>query len=572
MFYLKNIFILLLTIFYISATAQYTNTKHYPQGYFMYPVKAKMGLNANFGELRPNHWHMGLDCKTDQHENADIVAAADGYIAKIKIEPFGFGRAIYINHPNGFTTLYAHCNDFYPELDKWVKLQQYAKKSWRIFLDSIPANLFIVKKGKFIAKSGNTGGSQGPHLHFEIRDTKSEKVLNPLLFGFNIPDNVKPNIQKIVVYDRCQGIFEQVPKIIATTGTTAPPINIKTEQVSFAIAATDAVSGSTNPNGIYQATIFDNGLALCGFQLDSISYDETRYLNANIDYKMKANGGSFVQHLSELPGNKNGIYKNFKNNGIVNLLDGIAHIIKIEVKDPAGNTTVVQFSIINKDIANTRCKDEFAASYAQYFLPNQPNILENSFVKFSLSEKALYDSIHFKYANAATALPDAFSNLQMIHYANVPVHNSFTINIKANKVVPETFKNRMIIKRFLQGGKFETVKAISNGDWYSADFKGFGNFILLHDTKPPTIVPSGIKDGANLSKATGFSFTIKDENEETKNFKATLDGNWLLFTNDKGIVFKHKFDEQTTPGPHQLKIYIEDEAGNPIEQTYNFVR
>jgi hypothetical protein len=569
----KNVYLLIFSISIFSITqAQFSNIKNYPKGYFMYPVKSPIGLNANFGELRPNHWHMGLDCKTEKAENKELLASADGYIAKIKVEPWGFGRAIYINHPNGYTTLYAHCNDFYPELEKWVKQQQYLKKSWKVYLDSIPANLFPVKKGQFIAKSGNTGGSLGPHLHFEIRDTKSDKVLNPLLFGFNIPDNVKPKINKIVVYDRCQSVYEQNPRVIAVNGPNGAPVNIKTEQVSFAIAATDAVNGSDNPNGIYEVTLYDNDVALCGFQMDSIGYDETRYLNAHIDYKMKTNGGSYVQHISELPGYPNGVYRKFVNDGVVNLMDGKTHNIKIVVKDAAGNATTVQFNVVNKDIANTRCKDSINIISTAHFLPNITNVLDRDDIFFYLPPNAMYDSLHFKYGKTGGKFIGIYSDVHQVHTASVPVHSYFTMNLKAKGVVPENAKQRMIIKRLHSGGKFDAVKATLKGEWYSADFRGFGNFVLINDAIPPTITPVGIKEGANLSKASGFSFVIKDENEETKNFKATLDGNWLLFINDKGVTYKHKFDEQTQPGPHQLKIYVEDEAGNSTERVFNFTR
>ena len=167
--------LLYFSMLFNSVTAQVFPEKNYPQHYFQWPVIAKHALAANFGELRPNHYHMGLDCKTDQKENVTVVAAADGYITKVKIEPYGFGRCIYINHPNGFTTLYAHLNDFYPALEKYITEQQYKLQSWKVFID-IPADLFTVKKGQFIAYSGNTGGSQGPHTHFEIRNTETETL------------------------------------------------------------------------------------------------------------------------------------------------------------------------------------------------------------------------------------------------------------------------------------------------------------------------------------------------------------------------------------------------------------
>ena len=198
---LRSIALFIFIFYYYSATAQFFPAKNYPQHYFQWPVDAKIAIVANFGELRPNHYHMGLDCRTDQKENRPVLAAASGYIAKVKIEPFGFGRCIYINHSNGLTTLYAHLNNFAPALEKYITTQQYKLKKWNVFLD-IPADLFKVNKGDFIAYSGNTGGSQGPHTHFEIRDTKTDKVLNPLLFGMPITDNIAPDVLRLAVYDR----------------------------------------------------------------------------------------------------------------------------------------------------------------------------------------------------------------------------------------------------------------------------------------------------------------------------------------------------------------------------------
>ncbi len=209
----RRLFLLACTyLIFTSGYTQFFNSKNYPQQYFQWPVGAKIALAANFGELRPNHYHMGLDCKTDQKVNLPIYAAASGYIARVKIEPFGFGRSISINHPNGFTTLYAHLNDFYPALENYIKDQQYKLHKWDVTI-MIPENLFPVNKGDFIAYSGNTGGSQGPHLHFEIRDTKTDKVLNPLLFGFPIPDKIEPQILRLAVYDRNISTYEQSPKI-----------------------------------------------------------------------------------------------------------------------------------------------------------------------------------------------------------------------------------------------------------------------------------------------------------------------------------------------------------------------
>src|SRR5688572_20200423 len=196
-----------------SLSAQKTSHS-YPQNYFRWPLALKPEIVANLGELRDNHWHMGLDIRTNQKVNQLVYAAAEGYIAYAGIRPLSFGRFIVINHPNGLSTLYGHLNDFAPALEAYVTAQQYQQESWASELE-IPQNKFPVSKGSFIAYSGTTGGSQGPHVHFEIRDTKSGKCLNPLLFSFPLQDNVPPTLVKLAVYDRSFSLYEQKPQFFA---------------------------------------------------------------------------------------------------------------------------------------------------------------------------------------------------------------------------------------------------------------------------------------------------------------------------------------------------------------------
>jgi hypothetical protein len=346
----KNCLLLICLCSTTASIAQIFTDKNYPQNYFSWPVIAKKGLVANFGELRPNHFHMGLDCRTDQVENKPVVAAADGWIAKVKIEPFGFGRCIYINHPNGLTTVYAHLNDFYPALETYVRQQQYLLQSWEVFLD-IPPALFPVRKEQFIAYSGNTGGSQGPHTHFEIRETKTDKVLNPLLFGFPVVDRIAPDILRLAVYDRELSTMEQQPRLYPVRKkngvyTILPKLLLtNSRKISFAITAFDRYTGSTNKNGIYQSELWVDQRPVCGFRLNEISYDDTRYLNAHIDYRLHEGGGPYVQHLSRLPGNPPGIYKAVAGDGVINIEDGAVHQVRILVKDVQGNVSVLQFDV-----------------------------------------------------------------------------------------------------------------------------------------------------------------------------------------------------------------------------------
>ncbi len=543
--------------------------KDYQQNYFQWPIKAAVGLAANFGELRPNHYHMGLDARSDQAENKDIFAAADGYVAKVKVEPWGFGQAIYVNHPNGMTTLYAHLNSFYPELEAYVKAKQYELKSWKVFID-IPANLFPVQKGKVIAKSGNTGGSMGPHLHFEVRDTKTDKVLNPLLMGFPVTDNIAPDIIRLAVYDRCKSTYEQTPKIIALKkiGKTYVPVSgkimVNTEKVSFAITAYDRYTGSTNQNGIYQAEMFVDGRAVSGFQLDSISYDETRYLNANVDYKTRSAGGSWLQHLSRLPGYPPGVYVTDSSHGVVTLQKSVPKKITIKVSDTYDNFSTLEFEVqmdriieTNSNVVTNKVKD---------FHPGFVNVFENGRVKFYLPETALYDSFSFRYAE----IPKATGGyLYQLHNSSVPLQNYIKINIKENFM--PALQNKIVMKRSAGAKKdFSSVELIDG--WYSASFREFGQFELLVDTAAPVVTPIGFSNGINAAALSRITFTVKDNSEDLQSFNAYLDGNWLRFSHDKDRYYVYRFDEKCSKGNHVLKIEATDLAGNITEKTYNFTR
>ncbi|MFT3978842.1 MAG: M23 family metallopeptidase [Ferruginibacter sp.] len=548
--------------------SQYFNRPSYAQDYYSWPVGATKAIVANFGELRSNHYHMGLDCRTEQVENKPVLAAADGYIARVKIEPFGFGRAIYINHPNGHTTLYAHLNDFNPALEKYVKEQQYALKSWKVFLD-IPPTMFPVKQGQLIAYSGNTGGSQGPHVHFEIRDTKSDKVLNPLLMGLPIADKVAPDIIRLVVYDRCISTYEQTPRLYTlkkVNGIYVPAagnnIKVSSERVSFAITAYDRYTGSTNQNGIYDAVLYENDVPVSGFRMDSIGYDETRYLNAHIDYRYKAAGGPYLQHLSRLPGNNGGIYKSDGHDGVVNLETERTKNIKIAVADPEGNTSYLQFSVTSTGNSATVKQPEGG----QVFHPGYVNVFENDFVQFYLNEKALYDSFHFRYSRIADATG---RSIYQLFNPTVPLQTYFPLKIKSDIFITDTGK--VVILRSY-GGKTDYVKAVNENGWYKAYFREFGNFQLVQDNIPPVINPIGFYDGINAAKLTRIAFAVSDNTEEIEKFTATLDGKWLRFTNDKARTFIYKFDELCSPGQHQLIVTAEDQVGNITTKTYNFTR
>jgi hypothetical protein len=546
------------TLFLLLVVVWSVGAQTYPKGYFRHPLNIPMQLVANFGEIRANHWHMGLDIRTQQKVNLPVYAAAAGYVARIKVEPGGFGQAIYINHPNGYTTLYAHLNKFFPALDRYVMEQQYQQQTWDIDLAFSPGQ-FPVEKGDFIALSGSTGGSAGPHVHFEIRDTKEDKVLNPLLFGFPLPDNVPPTVTRIALYDRNRSTYLQSPKVYSVAGIRGGTLKVSSDKISFAIGATDRIGGSNN--GIYAALISLDGRPVSSFTLDRISYDETRYINAQIDYPFDARGGALLQHITPLPGAREVAYNTFGGDGVLSLPDQQPHAVVIEVQDAAGNTTRLPFSV---QYDGTAVREPGAE---EQFLPNNVNVFERDNFQLVTTEKSIYDTVVVNFSSADNKAPGAVSPVFTFLSNAVPSHDYVTVRIKPSATVPEEWQNCIVIKN-VSGSKTAVAKAEWQKGWLMARFRQFGTFQAFVDTMPPNVnaVP------LNLTGATRIVFTPTDNYNSIKSFRATLDGQWLRFTNDKGRTWLYVFDEHFPRGEHELKVTVEDEGGNVTEKVWQVRR
>lgn len=558
---------LILLAGFISAIGQ----NDYPKAYFRNPLAIPISLSGNFGELRPNHYHMGIDLKTQQRENLPVYAAAEGYVSRIKIEPGGFGRAIYITHPNGYTTLYAHLNNFTPKLDGYVKQQQYQHESWRIQLD-VPPHLFPVKKGEFIAYSGNTGGSQAPHLHFEIRRTADDVNVNPLLFGLPLKDYVRPRFLRLAVYDRTRSVYEQAPRVVpvkaastSTYATTPTLVKVNSPLVSFAVTAFDTHTGSTNLNGIYKATLYVNDQEEESFVMDNISYNETRYLNAHIDYRFRSTSKAYLQHLSELPGYINSIYSNGGGKGVVDISDGLIYDIQVVAADTEGNTATLKTRV-----QYVPSLPAASAASGNKFYPLMIDGWESENCEFFIGEACLYDSVHINYSNTASSSTDVVSDVHIIGSPYVPLHDSMLVRIRPDVTFTPTDSLRTLMQ-WVGGGRATVQKVQWQNGWAAARFRDFGRFQLVRDTVPPVITVS-FADGADLSRSTRIVFSVRDNYNAIRNVRPELDGNWLRFTNDKGRSYIYQFDEKCSTGLHVLKISADDAAGNNTTVTYRFKR
>lgn len=533
------------------------------QAFFSYPLNIKPKLNANFGEMRPNHFHMGLDLSTDSRENLPVYAPANGYISRMKIETGGFGRAIYIDHPNGTTTLYAHMNKFIPAAEEYLKEQQYAQESWKIDL-KVPPEIIPVKRGQLIGYSGNTGASQGPHVHYEIRDTRTENCLNPLLLKFPLTDVTPPDLYRIAFYDRDRSIFEQTPVLVGMTKrgnkyVVDKTIELPFEKVFVAIQAIDRITGFPNPNGIFSASLSQDGIQLSSFKMDNISYDETRYLNGHIDYMTKMKGGPYYQML--FPPKEFGldIYTLHEEKRFFEL-DENSSSFSITISDANGNAAVAEFKAQYKSgQANYQKRDGVLMTAGQL------NVYDDPQIQFVFHEDALYDDVHFKvqsfYANSKSELSSVFQTLP----EHLPVHSRFTVRIKPNRIAGLINADRVLLKRTYKT-KTDIKKAVEEKGFFAAEFRDLGFFQLIEDIEPP-VISASFADGTTVSAGTRMMINVIDNHKVIDQFRAAVDGHWLMFQ-PSGNSFIYTVDEHLPAGEHKLSVVVKDVAGNSVTREW----
>ena len=328
-----------------------------PTEYFSNPLNIDLKLSGTFGELRSNHFHSGMDIKTLQKEGYDVLASAEGYVSRIKISHYGYGKALYITHPNGYSTVYAHLQRFSPKIEAYIKKRQYEKQSYEIEVFPTSTDL-NVQQGELIAFSGNSGSSGGPHLHFEIRDGNS-RPMNPMLFNIDIKDTTAPIINSLWVYPQDDNSHvngdanKQKLRLIPQQDGSYTAEKIKAcGNLGFGISTVDRQDYAPNKNGIYKIDTQINGNPNFSIQMDRFSFSETRYLNRMIDYEYFKDYKSRVQMLFVQENNPLSVYKNLENNGYLSITDEHSFTYTIIVSDFSGNERIVSCLLYTSDAAD----------------------------------------------------------------------------------------------------------------------------------------------------------------------------------------------------------------------------
>jgi hypothetical protein len=563
---------LLLFLAFITIASLLFKACQYPKGYYSSPLNMPVDLAANFGEVRAEHYHMGLDIRTNGQENLPVFAAADGYISRVTIEETGFGHAVYITHPNATISVYGHLNRFMPQLEKAVKAKQYKNEKWLIDT-SFTANSFPVKKGMLVAYSGNTGSSQGPHLHFEVKDARTGNNLNPLLNGLPLKDNIAPVINSLYLYDRTKSIYEtEATPIFTANDNEANNSNttlIKTgsPRVSIGIDATDKNADTRYKLGIQRADIIMDDVKVFCFTINSLGYKDTRYVNACIDYRQWHEQYKCIQLLCRLPGNRLQVFEGSPGDGTLNIEDGKTHHVTVNVYDAAGNTATSSFNIKYDAIVQ---KNNIKKKGTQLMLPGKNNTARTKNAVALFTSKAFYDTVNFAMHEETSTEYNTASPLVYLHNAFVPVHDSYLLKIQTTLPATSPLRQHTIMQ--LTTDK-QTI--YSTGRWDGNTLAGYFNALgtaqLVTDTVDPTVTLMQGDNHRFTDNETAMHIKYTDNLGYAAYFRATLDGHWLLFEK-KCNLFTCYFDKHCPPGKHTLQVTVKDLAGNTTTKAFAFTR
>ncbi len=548
--------------------------QEFPKDYFGAPVNFRMLLSGTFGELRNNHFHSGIDIKTGGTIGKPILAVADGYVSRVSVSAGGFGKAVYINHPNGYTSVYGHCDRFADSLAHWLRAEQYRQESFAVNLFPEPEQ-FKVKKGQVIAFSGNSGSSMGPHLHFELRKTEGEIPVNPQLFGFDIRDFTRPTMQRMKIYpvgkqSHVNGRSKITEFALAGWG---PNYRLKDgDTISlagtfyFGIDAYDLLNESSNKNGVYAVRLLVDSVEFYSHRLDGFSFEESRYINSLIDYDDYARRRVRFQKTYIAPGNKLSIYETRSKRGLIEFTDGKLHRVQYVAEDASGNASVLTFYA-------QAVPPDFRNAMQQVVNPKTPTVFDwdsdNEFsaddFRLELPRGTLYDTLSFTFSQSAAG-KGFYTPLYKVHHSGAPMHDYGKIYLKPQGL-PSGSESKALVVQVPPKGDLIPVGGKWEEGWLVTPIRSFGNYAVVVDSVAPTIAAVNVANGKNISGQKNITFRIEDALSGIADYRGTINDKWILMDYDaKNKLLVYTIDERMPKGSSRLKLEVTDERGN--KKTY----
>lgn len=560
--FLSSTLIVLGLIFTVCAQ-EVVQTHQYPKDYFRNPLDLPPSTAGAFGELRPNHFHAGLDFRTNQRDGYPVHAAADGFVSRLKVQFGGFGNAVYITHPNGFTTVYGHLQSFSPELAKLVHDYQVQQKTDMVDFSLLPMQV-PVTKGQVVAISGHTGAVAGPHVHFEIRDTQTEQTINPQLFGLTLTDHIPPVLGTACIYkfndapfsERTQRQFLGVVGASGHYRLINPAVIDVSGNVGFGITADDMNNTSGSHNGVYSIEIKVDGKTVFTFAAERFAFDQTHAINAFIDYPEFLKSHRFIQKCFILPGSKITLYPQSINRGVVTFNDDSLHYVQYVVRDIAGNTSTLNLKL--RSHSKTVHPVELFKMPGVFFAYDKDNQFSNDKVKVNIPAGNLYESMNFTYTDLPKK-PGAYSDTYQLGDRYDPINDSYDLWIKPDTTAPGWRADKAVIIN----ADGDCIVGNYEDGYVKAKAKGFGSYYVKLDTEAPKISSINIANGANMVGKHAIYVKISDNLSGIKNYMGYIDNQWVLMRWDfKTRVLSYTFDDSISHGKHTFRLDVTDQKDN----------
>ena len=542
----------------------------YPQDYFVNPLEVNMVLSGSFGELRSNHFHSGLDIKTQGKEGLNVKASASGFVSRIKLAHFGYGKAVYVTHPNGYTTVYAHLQNLAPKLDAYVKKQQYAKETYEIELYPKPDALTL-EQGELIGLSGNTGSSGGPHLHFEIRDN-DERPINPMLFGLRVKDTRKPTIKSFYAYPLNDTSFvngfnqKQKLRVTALKNGSFKIQDLKAYgEIGFGIETTDRHDLAGNNNGVYHIETAINGEINFEVFFKRISFSESKHINRYIDFEHYKNKKKRIQKLYKDSNNPLSIFKNVSNDGFISVNENSSHIYTIKINDFDANTSKLKLNISgDKEHEKYSSKEKLVTDY--FVKTNEVFELSEQNISITIPKNTFYDNryLDFKISSDTVQITPKYMALKK------PMTVTFDItNYK------DTDLNGLYIAELVGWNDFPSYSKTKRiGNIMYTTTKTLGKYTLATDSISPTIEAVNFTKGKWISNFRFLKLKINDAQSGIKSYRATVNGSFFLMEYDyKKKTLTHDFNDHIIQDTKiNLKVIVIDNVGNSTTFETHFFR
>jgi hypothetical protein len=543
---------------------------NYPSDYFRSPLDIPLRLAGTFGELRNNHFHAGIDIKTNRRIGLPVYATADGYISRIKVAIWGYGKVIYINHPNGFTSVYAHLNKFGDGIQEYVKSIQYEKKSYETGNIFLKENQIKVTKGQIIGYSGRTGGFVAPHLHYEIRNTKTEKIINPLLFGIKIQDSIAPKIKKLIAYP--MGSDSRINRSLKNQSLSIKKDSLNnyianrlsaSGKIGFGVNVYDLLGKELNKNGIYSLEMKINGIRHYYHDVETFSFSESKFINLLIDYEYYSKYKSRIQKTFREKENKLSIYKDLIEEGGITINEGLNYQVEIIAKDFIGNSSSLKIPVVGLKSESILNQERDTTAY---------KIVKKEFQKFSKNGVTIAFPKNTFYK-------DLFLNFSVndriatIHKPIIPLDKKFTITF--DSIMYKRSEVNQIYIANMNNKKYPYyMDTRKKSDKIFTTTKTLGKYGLLIDNQIPKIYNSNFKDNDWMSRLRYLTIKISDSQSGIKSYEASIDNEWILMEYDvKKKKLSYDFrDKKLVGSKHIFKLVVSDNVGNTNTYKSTFYR